>query len=185
MKILCFGDSNTYGYNPNSFFGGCYIESSRWVNLLAQKSGWETVNDGANGRCIPRVEYEIIRLDATIKKHSPDLLVIMLGSNDLLQLCGVDEAVIRMESFITKLCFDRGRILLIAPPAMKPGEWVTEKDLPEKSQKLAAAYEDLSKRIGIRFADAGKWGIDISFDGVHFTAKGHETFAEKLYEILL
>ena len=37
MKILCFGDSNTYGYDPRSYFGGQYPARHRWVDLLAQK----------------------------------------------------------------------------------------------------------------------------------------------------
>ena len=34
MKILCFGDSNTYGYDPRSYFGGQYLAQHRWVDLL-------------------------------------------------------------------------------------------------------------------------------------------------------
>ena len=37
MKMLCFGDSNTYGYDPRSYFGGQYPAQHRWVDLLAQK----------------------------------------------------------------------------------------------------------------------------------------------------
>ena len=35
MKILCFGDSNTYGYDPRSYFGEQYPAKHRWVDLLA------------------------------------------------------------------------------------------------------------------------------------------------------
>ena len=39
MKVICFGDSNTYGYDPRSYFGGQYPAQNRWVDLLAQKYG--------------------------------------------------------------------------------------------------------------------------------------------------
>ncbi len=37
MRILCFGDSNTYGYDPRGYFGGRYDAGDRWVDLLAEK----------------------------------------------------------------------------------------------------------------------------------------------------
>ncbi len=39
-NVLCFGDSNTYGYDPRSYFGGRYDADSRWVDILAAKTGW-------------------------------------------------------------------------------------------------------------------------------------------------
>ena len=54
MRVLCFGDSNTYGYDPRSYFGGRYPAISRWVDLLAAKTGWDVINAGENGREIPR-----------------------------------------------------------------------------------------------------------------------------------
>ena len=35
MNIICFGDSNTYGYDPRGYFGGRYDADSRWVDILA------------------------------------------------------------------------------------------------------------------------------------------------------
>ena len=45
MKILCFGDSNTYGYDPRGYFGGRYDD--RWPEVLAALTGWDVVNLGA------------------------------------------------------------------------------------------------------------------------------------------
>ena len=30
-RIVCYGDSNTYGYNPRSYLGGRYPEAVRWI----------------------------------------------------------------------------------------------------------------------------------------------------------
>ena len=35
MNVICFGDSNTYGYDPRSYLGGRYDPDSRWVDILA------------------------------------------------------------------------------------------------------------------------------------------------------
>ena len=32
MRLLCCGDSNTYGYDPRSFFGDRYPKESHWVD---------------------------------------------------------------------------------------------------------------------------------------------------------
>ena len=33
MNVICFGDSNTYGYDPRSYLGGRYAADSRWVDI--------------------------------------------------------------------------------------------------------------------------------------------------------
>ena len=43
MKILCIGDSNTYGYDPRSFFGDRYPEDVRWTDNLG---ACEVINRG-------------------------------------------------------------------------------------------------------------------------------------------
>ena len=63
MKILCFGDSNTYGYDPRSYIGSKYEEDSRWVDLLRKITGHETVNRGMNGRCIPKDGIDLADAD--------------------------------------------------------------------------------------------------------------------------
>lgn len=39
MKVICFGDSNTYGYDPRGYFGGRYEGDSRWVDILSAETG--------------------------------------------------------------------------------------------------------------------------------------------------
>ena len=53
MKVICFGDSNTYGYDPRGYFGGRYDADSRWVDILSVETGWTVCNMGQNGREIP------------------------------------------------------------------------------------------------------------------------------------
>ena len=39
IHILCFGDSNTYGYKPDGT--GRFDENTRWTGLLQKKLGTE------------------------------------------------------------------------------------------------------------------------------------------------
>lgn len=185
MKILCFGDSNTYGYDPRSFFGSQYPPQYRWVDLLARKLGCKVVNAGVNGREIPRREGDLQRFDLMLTNQKPiDLLVIMLGGNDLLQGNSVEVVVQRMESFLEYIDLDKSKILLIGPPPMQRGEWVPTQTIIDASVALNREYKTLSKRLGVGFANAEEWDIPLTFDGVHFTGEGHEAFAEGLVNYL-
>ena len=175
MRVLCFGDSNTYGHDPRSYFGGRYPAISRWVDLLAEKTGWDVINAGENGREIPR---------SPVLLPPVDLLIVMLGSNDLLQKASAAAVTARMEAFIHLLPLAENRIILIAPPPMQPGTWVTEERLLTESLQLAQRYRTLAQQLGIHFSDAGDWNISLSYDGVHFTEEGHKSFAAGLYEAL-
>ena len=182
MKILCFGDSNTYGYDPRSYFGGQYPAQHRWVDLLAQKLGCKVVNAGENGREIPRREGELQRFDLMLSNQKPmDLLLVMLGGNDLLQGNSVEAVAQRMEAFLTRIPLEKSQIVLIGPPRLKPGVWITDARLLEDCVQLNVAYRTVAEKLGIRFVDATDWDIEVTFDGVHYSEKGHKTFAEQLW----
>ena len=177
MRILCFGDSNTYGYDPRGFFGDRYGAGDRWVDLLAKQTGHVAINAGANGREIPRNPYAL-RL---LAEYAPvDIFAVMLGTNDLLQGASAKETAARMEAFLNHLLPHCKQILLVAPPPMKRGAWVPTDDLVAESIQLAEEFKMLAQKRNIPFADTRGWNIELTFDGVHFTEAGHHTFAEKL-----
>ena len=177
MRILCFGDSNTYGYDPRGFFGDRYGAGDRWVDLLAKQTGHEAINAGANGREIPRNPYALRLLN----EHAPvDIFLVMLGTNDLLQGASAKEAAARMEAFLNQLLPHCKSILLVSPPPMKRGAWVPTEALVAESIRLAEEYKLLAEKLDIPFVDTYRWNIELAFDGVHFTEAGHHTFAENL-----
>lgn len=176
MKVICFGDSNTYGYDPRGYFGGRYDAGCRWVDILAAETGWTVCNLGQNGREIPS--------SAPAFPADADLLIVMLGTNDLLQGRSPEQATERLEWFLSGVSLDRSRILLIAPPPVTLGEWVPSPQLIDGSRAFARLCQALAERMGIRFADAGKWDIPLAYDGVHFTEQGHKAFAAGLLEEL-
>lgn len=185
MKVLCFGDSNTYGYDPRSFWGDRYDSNCRWVDILAEKLGCTVINAGENGREIPNREYVYHHFDLMMNNFGAiDLLIVMLGSNDLLQGNSAGTVAERMESFLRRIKLDKLKILLIAPPPMQLGQWVNTKTMIDASIELKCKYQKIAEHMGIRFMDAGQWNIAQAYDGVHFTEEGHKAFAEGLYHKL-
>ena len=85
-----------------------------------------------------------------------------------------------MEAFLMALLPRCGNILLLAPPPMKRGAWVPTDTLVTASLALAEEFRLVAGKLGISFVDTRDWGIELAFDGVHFTEKGHHIFAENL-----
>ena len=184
MRVFCFGDSNTYGYDPRSYLGGRYPEHLRWVNILGDLTGWDMINCGENGREIPRRDLEVRRFLTELEQADADLLIILLGGNDHLQGASPQETANRMNRFldaIQKSSGFSGRILLIGPPPKKLGAWVPTQSLVNASKTLSDLYQQVAENRNVGFLDTRNWGIELCFDGVHFTESGHRALAEGIF----
>ena len=145
----------------------------------------------ANGREIPRRPVETAFLREQLERAgAPDVFLVMLGSNDLLQSPGytAGDVAARMAAFLRRLAalptLADTQLLLVPPPAMHPGAWVLEERLLRESAALAPAYKALARELGIAFADCGDWDIPTVFDGVHFSEAGHRIFAREMCRVL-
>ena len=197
--IVCYGDSNTYGYNPENGFRYEYEE--RWTTILQKelKDSAIVIPEGLNGRTTS-FEDELrpgrngaTYLDPCLHSHGPiDLVVLMLGTNDL------KIRLIKMIKSITpqKRQDERSaKILLMAPPHL--GDDLTEIPSGEEmgfergisySKRLAPIYEDWAKFHNIEFLDAAKYAKASEIDACHLTRESHrklgEMVAKKCKEIL-
>ena len=180
-RILCLGNSNTYGYDPRGAFGGRYPETVRWTGRLAA-AGWEVFNRGMNGGMIPAGGQAAALLDLAESLRPLDVVTVMFGTNDVLQGGSAETAGERMEQFVRSLKerVEEADIILIAPPPVTFGDWVQSESVIRQSAALSGAYRRAAAAAGARFADAGEWGVGLMFDGVHFTEAGHEAFFEGL-----
>lgn len=184
-RICCIGDSNTFGHDPRSRIGEPYGDGVRWAGRLAQQ-GFEVINTGRNGLSIP-LERDYPALGERLRSIGPvGAVTVMLGTNDLLRGADAGTAADRMEKLLGFLHGNVGeaKLVLIAPPPMIRGEWVPTDSLIEESKGMTEKYRELAERAGVVFADAGEWGVELTFDGVHFTAAGHAAFAEGLKAVL-
>ena len=203
--LLCYGDSNTFGYDPSN--GMRYPKEKRWTTLLAEKlkDDYDIVPEGLNGRTTDSdwenddVKNGIRHLETILRSHRPlDVVVFMLGSNDCKDELGKDADRIAegMEKLILKtktiLKEKQGYvpvIIVVSPPLIR--EEVADGPFAfEFSQRsvvvckgLSSAYRELCLKHGCIFADAA--GADVAVpDGLHLSSKGHEDFADILYRTI-
>ena len=190
IRILAVGDSNTYGYDPESVGGSRYARMKRWTGILDAESSFTVYNAGENGVSIPRSpEHAAAWLSSQIDRWKCDVITLMLGTNDLLNMNVPSAQTVaeRMAAFL-EVCLRTDRriadvLLLIAPPAMDPGLW-TDARTVEESQRLGAYYRYVAEYYQLRFIDASEWGLPTCRDGVHLTAIGHQVFAQNLKQVL-
>ena len=184
MKLVCIGDSNTWGYDPRSIIGGRYDLKKRWTGIL-KGNGYEVINLGVNGMCVPD-EWDADGLIKVIKREADtDLLIVMLGTNDILQNCTAEDTAKRMNAFLARLKNETELpVLLLCPPVVQAGEWVSGPEVVRESQRLAGLYRIIAEQNDCRFADTSEWDIETGFDGVHFTETGHSSFAKGILNVL-
>ncbi len=186
MKLLCYGDSNTYGYDPRGPIPGRYEADDRWCDLLAKQTSWIVINGGENGRIVPEPYWNYTDLKRMIKENEPiDAACIMLGTNDVLISSRMDitPVVKRMDALLDflEINWPDMKLVLITPPPF---------DIPEfpeaavKLENLIHAYRELAERRSITLIDNHSWNIPLAYDGAHFSQEGHHVFAEHLVQEL-
>ena len=182
-RLLCFGDSNTYGYRP---YDGRWGREIRWTGRLQTALGeeYQVIEAGLNGRSVGSYDElwpeknGVDVISSYVKRSLPlDLLIIMLGSNDALFAVTEDIAA-DMERLVVRAREAMGEqpcpILLLAPN----GGWNPD------ARKLAPAYRKLSEKLGLLFADTGEWGAELAEDGCHLSAAGHERFFREILRLI-
>ena len=197
-NILCFGDSNTWGYEP--LVARRYPASVRWTGVLQNSlgDGFRVIEEGLNGRTnVTNEEERPIRsgldvLPVILESHRPlDLVVIMLGTNDLKhdfdlsaeQIADGARQVCRSVIGCEYLVDNPPEILLISPTHV---ELMTEEEQGlfigaiEKSRELAEHYQVVAENLGIHFLDASKIVVKTDLDGVHWDAEQHKAFGKAL-----
>lgn len=205
-RILCFGDSNTWGFDGKN--GGRFDEDTRWTGLLQKALGPDctVIEEGQNSRTI--LAEDPILGDKTggryilpcLESQRPlDLLILMLGTNDLKSRFGLTAYNIgqAMDTFLKRV---RGlgdydpllqgmQILLVAPPPL--GEGILTAPGCENfrgevglrySRELAAQYRPLAEKYRCAFLDAGQFASAAPPDYIHLDRENHAKLARALAE---
>lgn len=201
-RIVCFGDSNTWGYDGAT--GQRFEDEIRWTGAMAKLlgEGYTVIEEGLNGRTTvwedPVEQYKngLTYLLPCMESHSPiDLLIIMLGTNDLKQRfnCTVHNIarsavnLIRAAKFST--CGRNGaapKVLLVSP--IHVGENIYDGEMGdifgegviEKSKQFAKYYKRVSDEEGCFFLDASLHALPCAEDAIHIDAKNHALLAQAM-----
>ena len=208
-RILCFGDSNTWGANPMD--GTRHPANVRWSGILQRELGedFQIIEEGYNGRTTVFDDMVEGRLSGIkyfgpcLDSQSPlDLVILMLGTNDLKKRFGVDAGTIAyglgryLDTLkITPMEGNKPKVLVASPilidEAYKKNALFYDmfgEGAVERSQRFAKAYEDFAKEAGIYYLNAAEYGTASKYDGVNMEAAEHEklgkAFAAKVIEIV-
>jgi len=201
IRILCYGDSNTWGGVPDgSYFR--HPSDIRWTGRLQSRLGdsFEIMEEGLCGRTTvlddPKEEGRNGKtyLIPCIKSHNPlDLVVLMLGTNDLKERFNqspeqVAKNVEELVLIIKKLGLNKDKkepkIILISPAHITEiGESeYGMKGAERKSKELAQFYKEVAGKHGCEFIDIAEYVQPSSIDGCHLEKEAHDKIAQVLEE---
>lgn len=182
-RIVCYGDSNTYGYDARDVFGGRLPSEERWTELLAAELGCDVINCGMNGRMVPAYpRSQELDLRLILRCAPCDLVIVMLGSNDVLTEREAEDTALYLRRFLSQVRqqLPKTNILLLAPPSVSGAAAGYQGALED----LAEQYESLAEEEAYFFANPQNWQIDLAHDGVHFSPEGHRAFARALETVI-
>lgn len=190
--IVCFGDSNTWGYDPVT--KGRFGRDVRWTGVLRQTlgEGYLIIEEGLNGRTTvwddPIGYFKNGRdyLIPCLDSHCPfDLITIMLGTNDLKKRFSVSAYDIAdsagmlvdiVQRSKTGLNDNPPKVLLLCPP---PVTMLTDfaqmfEDSQEKSRRLAEEFKRVAAEFGCELLDTSTVIVSSDLDGIHFEQGEHQ-----------
>jgi lysophospholipase L1-like esterase len=199
--ILCYGDSNTWGYNPET--GERFPEDVRWPGVLRRKlgEGYHVIEEGLPGRTTVwddpiEGDHKNGRtyLRPCLESHRPvDLVTLMLGTNDLKERFGSSASDIAQgaaslaDMMLRSGCGPEGGapvVVLISPPAVAKLTDMAQmfEGSEEKSRQFPEHYRRFAEQYGCEFLDASEVIVSSDVDGIHLDAGEHRKLGDGLAE---
>ena len=200
-RILCFGDSNTYGYSPVD--GQRYGDDINWPGVLNRLLGdkFEVINEGKNGRTIafddPYNEgcNGMNDIADCLKRNEPvDLVAIMLGTNDLKVYFDATPQMIADNLLeMCKLVQENtdAKLIIVSPTLL--GDQIEFSPLHlefgriqvDYSFELAPVFEQVAKTVGAEFIDLAMVAMSSDVDCLHLMPEEHEKVAQAMKDKVL
>ncbi len=194
-RILCYGDSNTWGYKPAD--GSRFNEAERWPAIMSKKLHCSSIliEEGLNGRSAlnlyPGYDYAngTAYIAENISRFTPlDLAVIFLGLNDiaaapdepLWKICeAIEEIAEIILSAHTEINEPLPQILLMGLPRISRD--FEETGFYEILINKVHAFPDLvgeaALKHGYHFINTAELIETSPLDGTHLSADAHYRLA--------
>ena len=211
--ILCFGDSNTWGYDTDTYDSTLGIVKRmpfemRWPGILQKSLGpkYRIIENALNGRtCMHDDPYSPHRhgqhsLEEALDANAPlDLVIIQLGVNDLKHMFNLTAGMISygMEKLVrialtSYYGYPVPKVLLIAPhpvfEEIADGRFgfIYGPLAHSKSLELAGLYRKVAERNRCAFFDCGQLDFSLNtLDGFHYSRQDHAKLAGELKDIVI
>ncbi len=203
-RILCFGDSNTWGYNGVD--ASRFDEDTRWTGILQKMLGpdYTVIEEAQNGRTTvwtDPVENRMAGIDylwPCMESQKPfDLIVIMLGTNDTKNYFNIEARYIangagRLVRMAQQSKFGIGnqapKVLLVAPILVardNDSPFLFGEQAAIKSERFAEEFKRIADEHGCEFMDAAEYAQVGKADGIHMDAENHAKFAKAMYDKIM
>jgi lysophospholipase L1-like esterase len=203
FEVLCYGDSNTWGADPQS--KGRFGRDERWPGILQKALGnkYHVIEEGLGGRTTvwddPIEGYHkngATYLIPCLETHQPlDLVIIMLGTNDLKKRFSVPAIDVAhgagvLVNIVNRSTCGRGgrapKTLLLAPPPLGKLTELAEmfEDGAEKSRKFSEHFRTVAKEQGCEFFDASTVMRSSDIDGIHLEKEAHKALGQAVAKIV-
>ena len=205
--ILCYGDSNTWGYIPGS--AARYARHQRWTGVLQCSLGGDfvVIEEGLNSRTTvlddPTKPFKNGKdyLIPCLDSHAPlDLVILMLGTNDLKHRFGLSAFDIGanvatllglVKQSTSSSAGGAPQVLLMAPPPVGKLTTVGPTNFPEifrgaeeKSRMLGQIYRKFAQEAGAAFLDTSEVIVSSDVDGIHFDIEEHRKLGESVAAVV-
>ncbi|SET31056.1 GNAT family N-acetyltransferase [[Clostridium] polysaccharolyticum] len=204
--VVCYGDSNTYGYNPVN--GLRYPKEIRWTGRLQELLGenYNVIEEGCNGRTTMFEDATdpwkagLPYIKPCLNTHKPvDIVIMMLGSNDLKKQYGAaieriaegaENCVKEILDFAKTKQVIRPEIILVAPPII--GDGIVTSDFScnfdetaiVRSRQFKLFYKEIAERYDCAFISAADYVKSSEVDSLHLMPEEHEKFAKGLAQFI-
>lgn len=199
-KILCYGDSNTFGFVPGS--GKRYKKEERWSGILSELlPEYEIIEEGMNNRMgflesldgLPQSGG--IYLPLFLQSHKDiDIFILALGTNDSQFLYNLDEKIAEdgLEHLVHSIynANSKTKIIIIPPVKIEKnilnGFFKIQFDLTsvEKIKKIFPLYKQVADKYDCLYFDFNEYTKPSEIDGLHYTKEEHKIIAQNLAEFI-
>lgn len=213
-RILCYGDSNTWGFVPGK--GTRFSKDERWTGVAQKELGaeYEIIEDGINGRTTiwdnPYLGEYINGykgLPYSFFRSKPiDLVFLMLGTNDLIYTdsVGVYKGVYKIAKAIknadivfegstdgSQNIYNEKPSIILAAPVISAESTINDEDGGKRYRESRKSVDEIKKVaeiLDLEYFDASQFAEASSVDGIHMDKNNHYklgiAIADKIHKVL-
>lgn len=186
MKIICLGDSLTFGY-------GVYKKDC-WVSRLGSNSTFSVINKGINGDTSSSL---LMRYDRDLLSMKPELLILLIGTNDFFYGIETHKVFDNICFILNDTAQNRITPIVLCPPPvnshMAESKWSSYIDYTDVNRNIHILSQLLNKfckenslsyiNLYEIFQNHQTNFDQLYLDGVHPTPLGHDLIYKQLCKL--